>query len=205
MEDDFPYLMRLMEVLGEGASRHADPAAWDSLEGRLGFSLPEDFKRIIDLYAPVRLNSHLSLFHPATARWNLEEYIVSSARAWSGDYWEDIEFEGDGHPAALLGLPALEFGTAKGLVELVATDRGGESIFLGRGARAGRWRVFTIRDDECYEHAMDFSEWLFRYLAGEDVVGPNSAAFYPGPIKFKSLPMSRDDRGTTWYGPDRGM
>ncbi|MFE4334433.1 hypothetical protein ACFRQM_35035 [Streptomyces sp. NPDC056831] len=40
------------------------------------------------------------------------------------------------------------------------------------------------------EHWMPFAEWLHRYLIGDDMTGPNSSAFYPGPVKLEHLPMS---------------
>ncbi|TGZ12773.1 hypothetical protein DV517_68570 [Streptomyces sp. S816] len=44
-----------------------------------------------------------------------------------------------------------------------------------------------------YEYRMSFAEWLYRYLAGEDMFGPGSAAFYPGPVVFESMPMAAGD------------
>ncbi|MFG2439028.1 hypothetical protein [Streptomyces sp. NPDC048508] len=55
------------------------------------------------------------------------------------------------------------------------------------------------------EHHMSFTEWLYRYLIGEDMSGPSSSAFYPGPVKLERLPMSAGERTEPWYGPDRGM
>lgn len=31
-------------------------------------------------------------------------------------------------------------------------------------------------------HAMDFAEWLYRYLTGEEMAGWGSAALHPGPV-----------------------
>ncbi|GAA3482167.1 hypothetical protein GCM10018966_066990 [Streptomyces yanii] len=53
--------------------------------------------------------------------------------------------------------------------------------------------------------ACGFGEWLYRYLIGEDMTGPNSAAFYPGPVQMRYLPMPVDEHPEPWYGPDRGM
>ncbi|HET6353473.1 hypothetical protein [Streptomyces sp.] len=52
---------------------------------------------------------------------------------------------------------------------------------------------------------MSFAEWLYRYLIGEDMAGPNSSAFYPGPVQLRRLPMTADERSEPWSGPDRGM
>ncbi|MER7705390.1 hypothetical protein ABTX81_21175 [Kitasatospora sp. NPDC097605] len=40
---------------------------------------------------------------------------------------------------------------------------------------------------------------------GEDMVGPNSSAFHPGPVLLEPLPVSPDDRPAPMYGPERGM
>ncbi|GAB2881326.1 hypothetical protein GCM10022245_15560 [Streptomyces mayteni] len=194
----------LLSMLGEGRSTYADPQAWRRLEEELGAALPGDFKKIIDLYGPVQLNGHLFLHHPASERWNLGERIKSSSEAFSEVPWGEIEFEGDGDPRGSLGIRELEFGTAAGLVPAIGNDRG-EEVFLAKGAVREKWRVFIMRDDEWYEFDMDFSEWLYRYLIGEDVMGSNSAAFYPGPVKFESLPMRYEERSVAWYGPDRGF
>ncbi|MFD0227564.1 hypothetical protein ACWGPD_04340 [Streptomyces hirsutus] len=56
-----------------------------------------------------------------------------------------------------------------------------------------------------YEYRMSFSEWLYRYLVGEDMFGQGSGVFHPGPIVFESMPMSETDTTVSWEGPDRGM
>nr|WTB30861.1 hypothetical protein OG781_16405 [Streptomyces sp. NBC_00830] len=43
------------------------------------------------------------------------------------------------------------------------------------------------------------------YLIGEDMAGPNSSAFYPGPVELQHLPMSADERPEHWCGPDRSI
>ena len=35
---------------------------------------------------------------------------------------------------------------------------------------------------------MGFSEWLYRYLIGEETAGWDSAAFYPGPVQLEYPP-----------------
>ncbi|MFF3415858.1 hypothetical protein ACFYW9_14350 [Streptomyces sp. NPDC002698] len=65
---------------------------------------------------------------------------------------------------------------------------------------------FLVNYDETWvEHRVSFAEWLHRYLIGEDMTGPNSAVFYPGPVKLEHLPMSAAERPEPRYGPDRGM
>lgn len=71
----------------------------------------------------------------------------------------------------------------------------------------GTWRILACNGDEqdFYEYRMPFGEWLYRYLTGEDMPGPGSAVFYPGPVVFESMPMAAGDEPITWIGPDRGM
>lgn len=41
---------------------------------------------------------------------------------------------------------------------------------------------------------MSFTEWLNRYLIGEDMTGTVSSAFHPGPVKLQHLPVSASER-----------
>ncbi len=52
---------------------------------------------------------------------------------------------------------------------------------------------------------MSFTEWLYRYLIGKDMSGPNSAVFYPGSVQLRYLPMTPDVCPEPWYPPDRGF
>ncbi|MET9048124.1 SMI1/KNR4 family protein [Streptomyces sp. NPDC004362] len=122
MKDD--YLERVLEMLGEPSWRYRDPEAWHRLENELGTSLPEDFKEIVDAYAPVQVNGHLYLSHPATDRWNLSEQIRRTSHAWSQIEWDEDEPDGD--PRVSLGTSDLAFGTPDGLIPICGTDRGEE-------------------------------------------------------------------------------
>ncbi|MDX3760172.1 hypothetical protein ACWDBO_26455 [Streptomyces mirabilis] len=64
-------------MLGPGEERFAKPAAWLRLEEELGRELPTDYKQIVDAYAPVQINGHLTLSHPASHWWNLGETMRS--------------------------------------------------------------------------------------------------------------------------------
>lgn len=196
------YLDAVVVMLGEPIGHGFDAEAWETLEGSLGFGLPVDYKKILDSYGPVRLNGHLSLKHPANARWNLGKWISGTVEAWREVPWDD---EIDGDPRPSLGISEMKFGTDDGLTPIVGTDRG-ETVFLARGMAGREFRIFVESGDgEFFEYPICFSEWLYRYLVGEDMAGPNSSAFYPGPVKFESLPMSYGEETTVWYGPDRGM
>ncbi|MFE3855994.1 SMI1/KNR4 family protein [Streptomyces griseorubiginosus] len=183
-----------------GPPRNSPPLAgtWDPLEGELGIQLPDDFKTITDRYAPLQLNLHLFLCHPATPRWNLG--------AWMRDVMEDFR-RSNLREAECPGFPdGPVFGAPSGLIPLVDTDRG-EYAFGVMNASTKEWLILTCNGDEpdFYEYRMSFGEWLYRYLSGEDMFGPDSAVFYPGPVALESMPMTTSERATRWYGPDRGM
>ncbi|MYR39987.1 SMI1/KNR4 family protein [Streptomyces sp. SID4944] len=196
------HLFAAMAMLGSAQNRHADPAAWDRLHAELGVRLPADYQVLVDAYAPVHLNGHLYLHHPATEPWNLGQWIAETAQAWSDVEWDDMD--PDENPRLLFGLEELHFGAPRGLLPLASTDRG-ETIFLVDVGTAAPWLL--VEDGECgwTRYDMGFAEWLHRYLLGEDMGGPNSSAFYPGPVQLRRLPMSVDDRPEAWSGPERGM
>ncbi|AZM59285.1 MULTISPECIES: SMI1/KNR4 family protein [unclassified Streptomyces] len=182
-----------------GPARNADrfPAEWGELETALGVGLPDDYKGILGRYAPVQLNVHLFLMHPSTGRWNLGRWMRETVQAFSRSDLTDVE---------RLGFTGSPFGAPSGLIPLLHTDRG-ENLFGAVEAGTGEWRFHSCNGDEplYYEHRMSFSEWLHRYLRGEDMFGPGSGVFYPGPIVFESLPMQDAELSTTWEGPERGM
>jgi len=197
------YLSLVFDMLGPGGHRYADPAAWVELEAELGIALPDDYKAIVDAYAPIKINGHLYLSHPATERWNLGESIRSTAEAWSAIDWDD--FDPDEDPRVVLGLPELEFGTKEGLLPIASTDRG-DTVFLAPLPDSQERRLcIADGDGGWYEYRIGFAEWLYRFLVGEDMAGPNSSAFYPGPVVLEPLPMSQGDRPAAFHGPDRGM
>ncbi|GHC73116.1 SMI1/KNR4 family protein [Streptomyces cinnamoneus] len=197
------YLTAAMAMLGPAPNRYADPDAWDRLRAELGVRLPSDYQVLVDAYAPVKLNGHLYLHHPATERWNLGQKIKDTIRAWSGVPWNDLNLEADEDPRRLFGLKELTFGTHDGLWPLASTDRG-ETIFLVSPSHAS-WLLVEDGEGGWARYDMGFAEWLYRYLIGEDMAGPNSSAFYPGPVKMEPRPMSYEDRPEPWHGPDRGM
>ncbi|MER5199825.1 SMI1/KNR4 family protein [Streptomyces sp. NPDC002755] len=197
------YLARVLDMLGGPKVRDRNSLAWRDLEGELRVNLPGDYKEIIEGYAPVLLNGHLSLKHPATERWNLGEWIFSTAEAWSQIEWDEGEPEGD--PRISLGTAELAFGTPDGLIPIASTDRGETLFYAPRGMR-GKGSIFVEDGEgEFFEYSMTFSEWLYRWLIGEDVAGPSSSAFYPGPVALRDLPVDSNERPEVRYGPPRGM
>ncbi|MCT9010330.1 SMI1/KNR4 family protein [Streptomyces rhizosphaerihabitans] len=196
------YLSAALAMLGPAQNRYADPAAWDRLHLDLGIRLPADYQALVDAYAPIQLNGHLYLSHPATERWNLGEWIRDTARAWSAMSWDDLDPDED--PRLLLGLPELSFGTRNGLWPIACTDRG-ETLFFVAADDAAPWILIEDGEGAWARYDMSFAEWLYRYLIGEDMAGPNTSAFYPGPVQLCRLPMTADERPEPWSGPDRGM
>ncbi|PJM98621.1 hypothetical protein CG740_34855 [Streptomyces sp. CB01201] len=196
------YLAAVMAMLGPAQNRHADPVAWDRLHAELGLQLPPDYQVLVDAFAPIQINRHLYLFRPATEWWNLGQDIRSKVKAWSEVPWDDLGLDADEDPRQLFGLDELSFGTRTGLWPIASTDRG-ENIFLL--AAPDTPRLVVNFDETWAEHRTSFAEWLYRYLIGEDMCGPNSAVFYRGPVELRRLPMSADERSEPWYGPDRGM
>ncbi|MFC8419712.1 hypothetical protein ACFUN7_02250 [Streptomyces sp. NPDC057236] len=87
------YMARLLTVLGEPSMRYRDAVAWSRLERDLRVSLPAEYKEIVDGYAPVEINGHLLLMHPATRRWNLAEKVRGTSEAWSQVEWDEGEPE----------------------------------------------------------------------------------------------------------------
>ncbi|MFE1560030.1 SMI1/KNR4 family protein [Streptomyces sp. NPDC058734] len=200
------YLAAVMAMLGPAGNRHADPAAWDRLHAELGIRLPSDYQALVDAYAPVQLNGHLYLHHPATERWNLGQDIRDTVRAWSEVSWDDLDFDldPDEDPRPLSGLTELTFGTRNGAWPIARTDRG-ETIFHVAEEDTAPWLLTEDGEGGWARYDMSFAEWLYRYLIGEDMAGPGTSAFYPGPVQLRRLPMTAGERPEPWSGPDRGM
>ncbi|MFC9621134.1 hypothetical protein ACFTXM_14390 [Streptomyces sp. NPDC056930] len=89
------YLAAAMAMLGPAQNRHADPAAWDRLHAELGMQLPRDYRVLVDAFAPIQINGHLYLSHPATERWNLGQDIRGKIQAWSEVSWDDLDLDLD--------------------------------------------------------------------------------------------------------------
>ncbi|MGW8984829.1 SMI1/KNR4 family protein [Streptomyces parvus] len=186
-------------VLGEPNYRYADGHAWCVLEADLGCALPGDYKCIVDAYAPVQIDEHLYLSHPFPERWNLRESIRRTSDSWAQVVWGDDEKQGA--PWVSLGVSDLTFGTADGLIPLVVTDRGETVFYAPRGADGAGVLFVEDGEGEFFEFSMGFAEWMYRYLAGEEMAGAGSAAFYPGPVTLRDLPMASGDRPQLRHGP----
>lgn len=181
------YLPAVLNMLGSPPNHHADPSAWDRLHAEFGIRLPDDYRTLVDAYAPVQVNGHLYLLHPATARWNLIDWMQRTVRAWSEIAWDD-DLAPDEDPRLLFDLPELSFGTRDGLWPITSTDRG-ETLFLtaSAGVVATSGIVVDDGDGGWARYDMPFAEWLHRYLLGADMAGPDSSALRPGPVRFSRL------------------
>lgn len=184
-------------MLGSPRQNSRAVSEWVELERRLACQLPDDYKEIVGTYGPVQINGHLFLNHPSTHRWNLGDWIAETVEAFSGS---------DLSEAACPGFPGgPRFGGPAGLIPLIDTDRGEYLFGVGIGSSDERLLACDGDEQDFYEYRMSFSEWLYRYLIGEDMFGPESGVFYPGPVVFESMPMSESERSTKWFGPPRGM
>ena len=184
---------RLAALLGAPLHRRS-PEAWSPLERELGVGLPDDYKQFIDAYAPVRLNGHLHFDHPAHVDWNLAQWITETVETYRDLDWVDLSC-----PDFASEDP--RFGGPDQLIPLFGSDRG-ECFFFKPGDEP-RIYVYVGADDDIYRYDVGFTEWLYRYLQGEDMAGPNSSAYYPGPVRFDALPYASKGKGEFWFGPDR--
>lgn len=200
------YPRAVLDMIGPPENRYADPAAWARLETQLGTELPADHKTIVDAYAPTQINGHLQLSHPATPRRTLSEVIRDTSRAWSRTRWErDWTNDPGSDPRLIRGLRDLAFGTPQGLMPPASPDRR-DIIFLAPRVHGFPGGIcVACGDGDWAGHPMPFAEWLYRFLIGEDMAGYKSAAYYPGPVKLESMPMTPDEHIRVTYGPDRGM
>ncbi len=198
------YLTAVKDMLGPPENRYADPTAWAALEAELGLALPADYKAIVDGYAPVTVNVHLSLAHPATEWWNLAKTIRDTSEAWSRTRWQHDWAEGSlSDPRVICGVRDLAFGPRDGLIPLASTDRG-DVVFLAPQAYGFSGGIcVACGDGDWAGYPMPFVEWFYRFLIGEDMAGYKSAALYPGPVQLEYPPMGPGDQGRVVYGPER--
>ncbi|MER8188346.1 SMI1/KNR4 family protein [Kitasatospora sp. NPDC094015] len=192
------YVSLVAAMLGEPGRRRSIPARWQDLESALGVELPGDFKGIVEMYAPVQVNGHLILWHPNTGLFNLAERVNRNVDTFRSIDWSASE--------ALFRGEVPRFGAPDGLIPVAGADRG-ETIFLAKSKRLDIWHVvgFSSDGESFHEYEMGFSEWLYRYFIGEEMIGPGSAAFYPGPLLVEDLPQSRGEMVARRHGPGRGM
>ncbi|MFJ5880410.1 hypothetical protein [Kitasatospora cineracea] len=189
------YLRAVLDMIGPGRPDRPESVEWDGVEGLLGIELPADFKEIAETYAPVMLNHHLILTRPGSQFFNLAEQMAPQLKGLEESDW-------DGAGVTFRGARPT-FGTPDGLIPVARTDRR-EGAFLVRSADGKDWHMASIvLDGEFVEYGMGFSEWLYRYLVGEDMFGPRTGVFYPGPLLIEDLPKAPGEGVTKRRGPAR--
>ncbi|MFE7531699.1 hypothetical protein ACFU7Y_39250 [Kitasatospora sp. NPDC057542] len=189
------FIDRIFGLIGVGERRSASAEGWRAVGQAAGVELPDDFKRIVEAYAPVCLSSHLTIRHPDTEFFNLADWLSSSLADLAVLDWianEGPKYHGE--------VPT--FGGPYGLIPVASTDRR-ETVFLRQCAETGDWVVVSPSADEgvFHEFEQSFSEWLFRYLSGEEMVGRNSAIRHRDRLLVENLPKFPGDVMTSRRGP----
>jgi hypothetical protein len=188
------YEQLVSEMLGPPRGISFSSDSWAELEGRIGESLPTEYMKFVDRYALSFINEHLYVIWPVAGRWNLGDWMEERSASFQSDLL-------DVYCPGLNG--GVRFGGPGGLIPLLGTDRG-EYLFCFRKDK--EWIFVSHNRDELelYEEHVSFWEWVYRFLVGHDAFGPDTAVFYPGPVKLESLPLE-GEVSVTWYGPERGM
>ncbi|GLW69688.1 hypothetical protein Kpho02_19870 [Kitasatospora phosalacinea] len=149
----------------------------------------------VETHAPVTLNHHLVPTRPDTRFFDLAERLGPQIKGLEESDW-------DGAGVIFRGATPT-FGGPDGLIPVARTDRR-EGAFLVRSASSGdRHMAGVVLDGRFVEYEMGFSEWLHRYLVGEDMFGPRSGVFHPGPLMIEALPEAPGDAVTARRGPAR--
>ncbi|MEU3776914.1 hypothetical protein AB0F11_27635 [Streptomyces sp. NPDC032472] len=199
------YVQAVIDMLGHPQADGATPAAWMSLEGELGRSLPADYKAIADAYGARQINHHLYLDRPRTGWRDLGAWMRRTSQLWSQEKAVKEGVESPVDPRVVFGLPEITFGTAEGLIPLAGTDQG-HIIFLAPQVHGVPDGVAVLsREGAWAGYALPFAEWLYRYLIGEEMCGWDSAVFYPGPVHMECLSTDPGQQTRIVYGPPRGM
>ncbi|MER7955937.1 SMI1/KNR4 family protein [Streptomyces sp. NPDC096030] len=190
------HLGAVFTLMGEPRRKHeASAAAWERVEANFDAPVPDDYKKIVQAYAPVQVNWHLYFLHPEE---DLEIWMGQTIEAFRGTSWdEDVICPGFEDSGPL-------FGGRAGMVPLATTDRG-EYVFAAREEKAAAWRILTCDGEEqdFYEYRMGFAEWLHGWLSGGDMFGPDSSVYYPGPVRLERPPKGPGEPSLVWEGPER--
>ncbi|MFE6748319.1 SMI1/KNR4 family protein [Kitasatospora purpeofusca] len=190
------YLAELQGIIGPPCGPGVSPGVWSQLERELGIVLPEDIKTIVERYSPMRLGRAINLANPETATYNFGSHIRSTVAAY-----RECSF-------SLANFPdfpgVIGFGGPDGLIPVSGTAHG-EEVFLYRDPVAQRWQIviFVGDDLEFYRYDMGFAEWLYRYLMGEDMAGPNSGQDFPNPLPVTDLLVPEGSVPVERFGPLR--
>lgn len=188
------HLAAVLAMMGEPRRTHDHSAgAWQHLEASCDVAVPDDYKSIVEAYAPVEVNWHLHLLHPSE---DLGMWIGRTIEAFRDTVWgDDVACPGFEETGP-------QFGGRTGLVPLAGTDRG-DYVFAARDGDV--WRILTCdgNEQDFYEYRMGFAEWLHGWLTGGDMVGPDSSVFYPGPLRLERFTRTAGEPSLVWEGPPR--
>ncbi|MFJ4672644.1 SMI1/KNR4 family protein [Kitasatospora purpeofusca] len=190
------YLVELRGIIGQPSGPGVSGGGWERLEGELGVELPEDIKVLCEWYSPIRLGWAIRLANPDTAVYNFGAHVRDTVVAYHA-----CSFSRENFP----DFPdALGFGGPDGLIPVSGTAHG-EEIFLYCDPVMQRWQivVFVGDDLEFYRYDMGFAEWLYRYLMGEDMAGPNSGQDFPNPLPVTDLLVPEGSVPVERFGPLR--
>ncbi|WP_406300997.1 hypothetical protein OG948_60320 (plasmid) [Embleya sp. NBC_00888] len=146
-------------LLGLGVAGPEDPA-WGRLEAPLGTAFPDDYKRFVDSVPPCLVNGKLYILRPGVRRWGLDAWVVETTEAFRNAEWAD--------------LPEPIFAGPTGLIPCLSSDEG-HVVFVRRDSSEV---VVHVGDGDCPGYAMGFSEWMYRFLTCEDMLGEDTAYDY---------------------------
>ncbi|GCD94684.1 hypothetical protein EHYA_02353 [Embleya hyalina] len=164
-------------LLGLGDAGPEDPA-WGRLEAVLGIAFPDDYKRFVDSVRPCRVNGKLYILQPGVRRWGLDAWVIATTEAFKNADWADL-------PEPIAAGPT-------GLIPCLSSDEG-HVVFVRQDSSEV---VVHVGDGDCPAYVMGFSEWMYRFLTSEDMLGENTAydysydvaAGFPGSPSIEKLP-----------------
>ncbi|MER7773145.1 SMI1/KNR4 family protein [Kitasatospora sp. NPDC096140] len=192
------YLSEVRQMMGDPIRPRLE-GEWGDVEAAAGVGLPDDYKTFIELYGPVGVNRHLTFHHPNSEMWSLARWIRETIDSYRGVEWAEVLEEPE-------KADQLAFGGPEGLVPLLASGRG-EVLFMETPPEEEGYRLVVFVGDDCefFRYDIGFAEWLFRYLVGEDMMGPNSSALPSGPLLIEEFPKEFGGHPEFRHGPHRGV
>lgn len=151
-------------------------ADWQEVEGKLGVSLPEDYKIFIDEYGYGSINNFLWIFNPFVSNQYIN--LLEQAKAIA-DVYIELRENGD-------KFPYLISPTAGGCIPFGATDNG-DYLFWKMGKEGVCGIVINEGRSPLYdEYDMEWSEFLYLLLTSQ--------------LESEVLPMNTF-KGKSWFTP----
>ena len=153
-------LSRLMTILPPPKQPTLLPVDWAGVEGRLGVSLPDDYKAFIGTYGLGDIDGYLSVLHPATRNrhLNLERKGASALAALRECRAEPMPME----------LPYSVFPEPGGLLPWGITGNGDDCFWRVTDSDPNRWTVVVanVRNDDWEAYRGGLVEFLCATLSG---------------------------------------